>query len=455
MLLIQNGSILTMDEHNNSYTPGWVWLENDRIGAVGPGQPPAELAARAGRVIDATHLAVLPGLLNAHTHLSQTFMRGLGDDKSLLDWLRQVMWPLQAAMTPAEMRLAALLGLVENLRCGVTTVGQHHKIATSPAHVDAAAEAAEIVGVRMQLARGWVDLGNGTEAPESILAEMDRLRRQWHGQAEGRITIAFGPMAAWRCSDETMRRSVALAREWGLRTHIHVAEARAEIELMRQRNGLGHVEWLHSLDALGPEMQLVHCVWVNEAEIEWMAESGALVAHCPVSNMYLASGAAPLRRMLDRGVAVALGTDGSASHNSQDLLETLKVAALLAKLSTGDAQALAPLEALRLITTAKANFLGWDDVGRIVVGAKADLTLVNLNTARSMPVHRPESALVYNASGPDAHTVIVDGKILLDAGQVTMLDEAALLEECRQAARCLVERAGVGEDRGWRIEDRG
>lgn len=443
MILIQNGSIITMDPDNNIYTPGWVLVERDRIEAIGAGQPPVELAARAERVIDATHLAVLPGLLNAHTHLSQTFMRGLGDDKSLLDWLKQIMWPLQAAMTPAEMRLAALLGLVENLRCGVTTVGQHHKITTSPAHVDAAAEAAEIVGLRMQLARGWVDLGSGSEAPESILAEMARLRQQWHGQAGGRITVAFGPMAAWRCSDETMRRSVALAREWGLRTHIHVAEARAEIELMQQRNGLGHIEWLHSLNVLGPEMQLVHCVWVNEAEIELMAASGALVVHCPTSNMYLASGAAPLRRMLDRGVAVALGTDGSASHNSQDLLETLKVAALLAKLSTGDAQALAPLEALRLVTSAKANFLGRDDVGRIEAGAKADLTLVNLNTARSMPVHRPESALVYNASGADAHTVIVDGQILLDAGRVTMLDEAALLEECREAARRLLERAGV------------
>lgn len=443
MFLIENGSILTMDKLNTIHTPGWVWVENDRISAVGGGQPPTALADRAERVIDATHLAVLPGLVNAHTHLSQTFMRGLGDDKPLLDWLKQVMWPLQAAMTPAEMRLAALLGLVENLRCGVTAVGQHHKITTSPAHVDAAAEAAEVVGLRLQLARGWVDLGSGAEPPEMIVAEMARLRECWHGQAEGRITVAFGPMAAWRCSDETMRRTWALACKWGLRTHIHVAEARAEIELMRQRNGLGHIEWLHSLGVLGPEMQLVHCVWVSEAEIELLAESGAVVVHCPVSNMYLASGIAPVRRMLDRGVTVALGTDGSASHNSQDLLETLKVAALLTKLSTGDANALAPLEALGMVTTAGARFWGREDLGRIAPGAKADLTLVNLNTARAMPVHHPESAVVYNASGADIHTVLVDGRILLDEGRVTMLDEAALLEECRVAAKRLLERAGV------------
>lgn len=436
-----------MDELDTSHTPGWVWVEKDRIGAVGAGQPPSDLMARAERVIDATHLAVLPGLINAHTHLSQTFMRGLADDKPLLDWLKQVMWPLQATMTPDDMRLASLLGLVENLQCGVTAVGQHHKITTSPAHVDAAAEAAEIVGLRMQLARGWVDLGSGAEAPEVIIAEMTRLRERWHRQAQGRITVAFGPMAAWRCSDEMMRRTGALAREWGLRTHIHVAEAKDEIELMRQRNGLGHIEWLHLLGALGPEMQLVHCVWVSEAEINLIAESQAVVVHCPVSNMYLASGAAPLRKMLDRGVIVALGTDGSASHNSQDLLETLKIAALLAKVSTGEATALLPLEALRLATTAGARFLGREDLGRIVPGAKADLTLVNLNTARSMPVHRPESAVVYNASGADVHTVIVDGRILLDAGRVTMLDEAVLLEECRFAAKRLLTRAEVVVDR--------
>jgi 5-methylthioadenosine/S-adenosylhomocysteine deaminase len=432
-----------MDEQQTIHTPGWVSIEGGRVEAVGAGQPPADVVAWAERVIDATHLAVLPGLINAHTHLSQTFMRGLGDDKSLLDWLKQVMWPLQAAMTPEEKRLACLLGLVENLRCGVTAVGQHHKITTSPAHVDAAAEAAEVVGLRMQLARGWVDLGSGSEPQETILADMARLREHWHGQAGGRITIAFGPMAAWRCSDGLMRRTVELARAWGVRTHIHVAEARDEIELMRQRNGLGHIEWLHSLGVLGPDMQLVHCVWVSEAEIELMAESGAVVVHCPVSNMYLASGAAPVRRMLDRGVTVALGTDGPASHNSQDLLETVKVAALLAKLSTNNAQALAPLEALGMVTTAGAHFFGREDLGRIVPGGKADLTLVNLNTARSMPVHHPESAVVYNASGADAHTVIVDGRILLDAGRVMTVDEDALLEECRTAAHRLLRRAGI------------
>jgi 5-methylthioadenosine/S-adenosylhomocysteine deaminase len=346
-------------------------------------------------------------------------------------------------MTPEDVRLASLLGLVENLRCGATAVVQHHKITTSPAHVDAAAQAAEEIGLRMLLARGWVDCGDAGERPDDIFEEMGRLRQRWHGAAEGRIIVAFGPMAPWRCSDKTMRRGVALAREWGMHTHLHTAEALDEIEMLRERTGMRHVEWLASLDALGPDVHLVHSVWVDDAELELVAQSGAIVVHCPVSNMYLASGVAPVRRMLDLGIPVAIATDGPGSQNSQDLLETLKIAALLVRVSTGDANALLPVEALRMATVDGARLLGREDLGRITPGAKADITLVNLDTSRSMPVHRPESAVVFSASGPDVHTVIVDGRVLLDAGQVTVLDEVSLLAECRTAAQQLLKRAGV------------
>ena len=438
-----------MDGAAAVYTPGWVWVEGERVAAVGGGSPPAELSARADRVIDAGHMAVLPGLVNGHTHLSQTFVRGLADDKPLLAWLKQIMWPIQAALTPQDMRLASLLGLVENLHCGVTAVVQHHKITHSPAHVDAAARAAEEVGLRMLLARGWVDVGDSGERPEAIVEAMTRLRERWHGAAGGRITVGFGPLAPWRCSDETMRRTVALARSWGLPTHLHVAETQDEVDMLRTRTageagaGLRHVEWLHALDALGPDVHLVHSVWLDDHELDLVAASGAVVVHCPVSNMYLASGIPGVCDMLARGIPVALGTDGPGSQNSQDMLESLKVAALLAKVSTGNANAVLPMDLLRMATVDGARLFGRDDIGRIVPGARADLTLVDLNNARSMPVHHPESALVYNASGPDVHTVLVDGRILLDAGRVTVLDEEALLEECRLAARNLLTRAGV------------
>jgi 5-methylthioadenosine/S-adenosylhomocysteine deaminase len=312
-----------MDERNAVHLPGWVVIEDDRVARVGEGAPPAELAAAVERVIDATHLAVMPGMVNGHTHLSQTFVRGLADDRPLLAWLKQIIWPIQAEITPEDMRLASLLGLVENLRCGVTSVVQHHKITATPAHVDAAAEAAEHIGLRMVLARGWVDIGDAGERPDGIVAEMTRLVERWHGAAQGRITVGFGPLAPWRCSDETMRRTVALAREWHVPTHLHVAEARTEIDMLRERTGMRHVEWLHALGALGPDVQLVHGVWLDDAELGLVAATGAVVVHCPVSNMYLASGVARVSEMLDRGIAVALGTDGPGSQNSQDMLESL------------------------------------------------------------------------------------------------------------------------------------
>ena len=442
-LLIQNGFIVTMDGANTIHAPGWVWVEGARIGAVGAGSPPADRVAQAERVLDARHMAVLPGLVNGHTHLSQTFVRGLADDKPLIAWLKQIMWPIQAAITPQDMRLASLLGLVENLRCGVTSVVQHHKITHSMAHVDAAAGAAEVVGLRMLLARGWVDLGDAGEAPDAIVEAMTQLRERWQGAAEGRITLGFGPLAPWRCSDETMRRTVALARQWGMPIHLHVAEAQDEIDMLHQRTGLRHVEWLHELDALGPDVHLVHGVWLDDHELDLVAASGSVIIHCPVSNMYLASGVPAVCQMLARGIPVAMGTDGPGSQNSQDMLESLKIAALLAKVSTCDANAVLPLDLLRMATVDGARLWGRDDLGRIVPGARADLTLVDLNNARSMPVHRPESALVYSASGADVHTVLVEGRILLDAGQVTILDEAALLEECRFAAQNLLRRAGI------------
>ncbi len=196
------------------------------------------------------------------------------------------------------------------------------------------------------------------EPPEAIVEAMTRLRERWHGAAGGRITVGFGPLAPWRCSDETMRRTVALARRWGLPTHLHVAEAQDEIDMLFERTGLRHVEWLHSLDALGPDVHLVHGVWLEDHELDLVAASGSVIVHCPVSNMYLASGIPAVCAMLGRGIPVAMASDGPGSQNSQDMLESLKVAALLAKVSTCDANAVLPLDLLRMATVDGARLFG-------------------------------------------------------------------------------------------------
>lgn len=447
-ILIENGTLLSFEDGRLTERVGWLAVEGERIAAGGTGEAPDAWRARAGRVIDARHMAVLPGLVNSHTHLSQTFLRGLADDRPLLRWLKEVIWPAQAAMTPEDMYLAARLGLVENLRCGVTEVVQHHKL-PGRAHVDATCRAAAEVGLRMTLARGWVDLGPSGEPLDHILAEMAWLHSRITHHAS-RIRLASGPLAPWRCSDDAMREITALSRSWGAATHIHVAEAQDEVDMMLARCGKRHIEWLADLGCLGPDTQLVHAVHVTDAELDLISWSGATVVYCPTSNMYLASGAASVRKMLDRGIPVALGTDGSGSNNSQDLLECAKIAALLAKHATGDAQALLPADVVRMMTLGSGGVEGQRSRGAgeqrswgLTPGALADITIVDLNNPRCQPVHCTASALVYNAVGPDVHTVIVGGEILLDAGRVTMLDEAALLDECRCAAADLMQRAGI------------
>jgi 5-methylthioadenosine/S-adenosylhomocysteine deaminase len=446
-ILIENGTIVTVGDAGQVFGPGYLFIEGDRIKAVGAGQPPDTLRARADTVIDAEWMAVMPGMVNAHTHLFQTFIRGLADDKPLLEWLKAAIWPVAQALTEEEAYLAAMVGLVENLRGGATAVIDHQYIHTDPANDDGVCRAAEETGVRFLLARGWADVDYHPafmETPERIVAETARLYETWHGRADGRIRVEFGPLIPWGCSNGTMRQTYALARSWSVGTHIHVAETKTEVDTNLEKRGNRHIEWLAGLDVLGPDVQLVHSIWLEDNEIDLIAGHGAVVVHCPVSNMYLASGVARVPEMRERGIPVALATDGPGSNNSQDMLEVLKTTALLHKIATLDAMALLPEEMLWMACRGgAAAFEQAKLIGSLEVGKKADVVLVDLNTPRAMPVHRVPSALVYNASGGDVDTVIVDGQILMRGKKVLCVDEVALLDEARGACERLFERAGV------------
>jgi 5-methylthioadenosine/S-adenosylhomocysteine deaminase len=446
-ILIENGTLVTVDDKGRVLDPGYLWIDGDRIAAMGAGEAPAPLRDGADVCLDARHMAVMPGMVNGHTHLFQTFIRGLADDKPLLDWLAAAIWPVAQALTEEDAYLAAMVGLVENLRGGATAVVDHQYIHTDPANDDGVCRAAVDTGARLLLARGWADIDYPPpfmETPEYLIAETTRLYETWQGQAGGRVRVEFGPLIPWGCSDETMRRTYALAREWGVGTHIHIAETEAEVEINLEKRGSRHVEWLAGLGALGPDVQLVHSVWLDEGEVELVARHGAVVVHCPVSNMYLASGVAPIPRMRALGIPVALATDGPGSNNSQDMLEVLKTTALLHKVANLDAMALLPEDVLWMACRGGAAAFGQPDlIGSLAVGKKADVILVDLDTPRAMPVHRVPSALVYNASAGEVHTVIVDGRILMQNREIVCVDEKALLAEARAACARLFERAGM------------
>jgi 5-methylthioadenosine/S-adenosylhomocysteine deaminase len=431
-ILIRGGAVIPLSGSGKTvYDPGYVLIDSEGlIVRLGPETELVDPQDANHIVIDARGKAVLPGLTNAHTHLSQTFMRGLGDDKKLMDWLQRVVWPLQAAMTPDDVYLATLLGLVENILCGVTSLTEHHKIVNSPAHSDAVLRAMYEVGLPIVLAYGWNDIGPNAPDADAIIKEINRLHQTTQNT---NVQIAIGPMAPWRCSDEAMQRTFYLAEQWDVPFHIHVAETEGEVGLMISRNGMRHIEWLAWLNVLSPRTQLVHAVWLTDDEIKLVKKSGAKVVHCPASNMYLASGTAKIPAMYWRGIRIALGADGSGSNNSQDMLELVKLTMLLAKIDTMDSTALLPLDGLKMAV----------DGASLTPGQPARVMTVNIDTPRSAPVHDPISALVYNAVGPDVDTVIVGKRILVSQGVFQGLDVPALVARCTRAAQALVRRALV------------
>ncbi len=445
-ILIENGSIVTVNDAQDVHHRGYVLIENDRITAVGAGDAPARYR-QADTVIDAALMAVMPGMVNAHTHLFQTFLRGLADDKPLLDWLKTAIWPVAQVMTEEDAYIAALLGFVENIRGGATAVIDHQYIHTEASNDDGVCQAAVETGMRFMLARGWADTNyhpSLQETPERILAETERLYAKWHNSHTGRIQVEFGPLIPWGCTDETMRATHKLSQSWGTGTHIHVAEAQEEIRINLETRGNRHIEWLAELGILGPDVQLVHSVWLADNEIDLIAEHGGVIVHCPVSNMYLASGVARIPEMHRRGIPIALASDGPGSNNNQDMLEVLKTTALLHKVHNLNAMALLPEDVLWMACRGGAAAFGLPDlIGSLEPGKKADLILVDLNTPLAMPVHRVPSALVYNLTARDVDTVVVDGKVLMRNKEIIVLDEKALLARARQTCADLFNRAGV------------
>lgn len=421
----------------------YALVEGDRIAQIGE-SPSPELLARADQVIDAKGMALIPGLVNAHTHLFQTFLRGLGDDKPLLDWLRDSIWPAARAMSEEDFYWSALLGIVENLRGGATAAIDNSYVQIAPRAMDAVARAARDSGFRLVIARGYVDAEYPEvfcEPTERVLGELRRLLRAY--PPDEHLGWSMAPVVPWGVSDELLLAGARFAREHGLAVHIHTAESRGEIELLRRRTGLGHVEWFDRLGVLADNWQLVHAVHLSQAELELARRANATLIYNPVSNMYLASGIPPIARARRLGIRVAWATDGPGSNNAQDMLEVLKTGVNLQKVAAEDARVFTNGEVLEMATRGGYDALGLvRGGGRLAPGAPADLVLVNLRTPHAWPVHNPLSAVIYNATAGDVDTVLVAGQPLLLRGRITFLDEDALLERVGEMAAALRRRAG-------------
>ena len=444
--LFSNVGVVTVDDAGTIVENGWIAVEDGHIAAYGEGQAPAALVAGAREHLDTDGHVVMPGMVNAH--LFQTFFRGLADDLALLDWLEQCIWPGAGHMDAAAARAAAAVGLIENLRSGVTTVIDHqyiHPGADADSIDDAVASAAHDLGIRLVLAHGWADRNYHpplTSDAGTVERRLTALAERWG--SEDTIRIENGPLIPWGCSDDGMRSTVAAARGLGAGTHVHCAETQIEVEMNLAERGMRHVHWLDEIGALGPDVQLAHAIWLDDDELDLIAARNAVVVHCPVSNMYLASGVARILEMRARGITIALASDGPGSNNRQDMFEVMKTAVLLQKVSHLDPMALQPSDVLAMACRGGARAAQQAaPAGTISSGAPADLVVVDLNSVFCQPVHRLDSALVFNCSPDRVRHVMVGGQWRLFDRHTVGLDESSILADAVQQARLVAQAAGL------------
>jgi len=391
--------------------------------------------AEADETLDADGGLVIPGLVNAHTHVAMTLLRGYADDKPLDPWLREDIWPAEAKLTPEDIEVGAELGVLEMIRSGTTAFADMYFA------MDRVADAVDRAGVRARLGHGVVTVGKDAEDARADVEESLEVARQLDGAADGRIRSAFMPHSLTTVSEEYLREGVAEARETGVPIHLHANETTDEVDPIVDERGERPIAYAEDLDALGPNDFFAHGVHVDDSEIDRLADAGTAVVHCPASNMKLASGMAPVQRLREAGVTVALGTDGAASNNDLDVFDEMRDAAMLGKLAADDAAAVPAEAVVEMATAGGADALGLPG-GRIEPGAAADLAVVDLDAPHLTPVHDPISHLAYAAHGSDVRHTVCDGEVLMRDREVLTLDADAVQERASAAAADLVARVG-------------
>jgi 5-methylthioadenosine/S-adenosylhomocysteine deaminase len=383
--------------------------------------------------LDASGGLVMPGLVNAHTHVSMTLLRGYADDKPLDAWLQEDIWPAEGELTPEDVRVGAELGMLEMIKTGTTAFADMYFHV--PEIVDAVADA----GLRARLGHGVVTIAKGTETAHDDAEESIEVAREFDGAADGRVRTAFMPHSLTTVGEEFLDEYVPQAREAGVPVHIHANETADEVDPIVEEHGMRPLEYASEHGLLEPEDFVAHGVHTTNEEHELLAETGAGVVHCPASNMKLASGMAPVQAMRDAGVSVGLGTDGAASNNDLSLFDEMRDAAMLGKLAADDASAVPAETVVEMATKGGADVTGLPG-GRIEAGAAADLVVVDLHAPHLTPGHDLVSHLAYAATGSDVRHTVCDGAVLMRDREVLTMDEESVLERAETAATDLVER---------------
>lgn len=440
-VILRGGTILTVDSNWRIET-GDVASRDGEIVQIGGEYAPQD---RDFEIIDAEGCVVMPGLVQSHIHTCQTLARGRADDLELLDWLRNVVWPYEAALEADDLAVAARLACVELILGGTTSVLDMGTVR----HTDAIFEAARDAGLRATIGKAMMDSPDTPpglrENTEDSLAESARLCETWNGTENDRLRYAYAPRFALSCTDDLLREAARQARQRGVRIHTHASENRDEIAEVKRRTGLDNIAYLHSLGLTGDDVCLAHCVWLNQDERRLLAETGTHLLHCPSSNAKLASGVAEIPELLEAGISVSLGCDGAPCNNNLDAFFELRLAALLHKPRCGAKAMRAPL-AVRMATLEGARALGLEDrIGSLELGKRADMIAVDVSGAHVIPTPDPFSAVTYACRASDVRHVVIDGRVVVRDRDLLTLDAREIISDARWRAQKIFGRVAAAQ----------
>ena len=411
----KNAIVITCDSDFTVYEKGMVLVEGGTISYIGPYDDEKFAAFDAKEIIDAGGNILMPGLINAHTHLPMTLFSGYGSGLPLKQWLEEKIWPAEAKLTPDDIYIGSKMGIAQMLLAGTTAFLDMYYF------IDDMARAIEEMGIRAVLSRAVLDPGGFDER----LAESIESAKKYKGHPM--IDIMMGPHAIYTNGKESLLRVLDEAKSLGCAIHVHVSETESEVDACIAEHGMSPVAYLESLGYFDTRVAAAHCVHVSDEDIAILARHGVNAVHNPTSNMKLASGIAPVQKMIEAGINVALGTDGASSNNNLDMLEEMHIAALLAKLKDCDPTAIDARCAIEMATINGARALGIDDrCGSLEAGKRADIIMLNMKSAFSYPRREYLNNLVYSMGRSQVVMTMIEGRVLQENGKVLGLDIESL-----------------------------
>lgn len=441
-LLIRNAEIITMND-TEDIIQGDIWVENGLISAIGKDLNPPH----PYRELDATGRTVIPGFVQTHVHLCQTLFRGKGDDLELMDWLRNRIWPLEAAHDEESVYYSALLGIGELIQSGTTTIVDMETVR----HTEFAMRAIAETGIRALSGKVMMDRKSDDiplplqENTAASLQESVDLLEKWHGYDGGRIRYAFSPRFVVSCTERLLTEVRDLSARHNVMVHTHASENRGEIDIVQAETGRRNIVYLDHIGLANERLILAHCIWLDDEEKRILHDRKVRVSHCPGSNLKLASGIADTPDLLARNITVGLGADGAPCNNNLDMFNEMRLAALIQKPHHGPT-AMDAGTVFRMATIGGAKAVGMEaEIGSIEIGKKADLAILNLNQFHTFPSYDvdPVSRIVYSATRADVETTIINGAVVMERGLMKTLDPSLVLSEANRSIARLLKRGAL------------